>query len=330
MCRRYDLRFIVVHDRWDRSSFPNARTVEDLKERYFNVVNNLTKIRTPAGQEPKIKYFDVDHERRRKEQLAKLYDRTAEQVEEEQKLLEELRRIEMRKKEREKKTQDLQKLITAADKSSDNIRAEGTPSNKQGAGRHGPGRGRKRQTQLYKNVFGRGSDVSSTPNTSTMFESVGIKFPDVKSSGVSLRSHKMKLPGSVGTKKAKAIEQLLNELAVDLKPMPTEEICHHFNELRSDMVLLYELKMALASSEFELQTLKHQIEALQGTTGENGSLLKDLNSLTTSPAKGSLSSQETPKKTISEVIDVDSPGSAIRKRKAALEQGNLLRKLKKT
>lgn len=142
----------------------------------------------------------------------------------------------------------------------------------------------------------------------------------------------MKLPGSVGTKKAKAIEQLLNELAVDLKPMPTEEICHHFNELRSDMVLLYELKMALASSEFELQTLKHQFEALQGKSGENGGLLKDplLSSLTQSPAKATPSGSETPKKTISEVIDVDSPGSSIRKRKAALEQGNLLRKLKKT
>ena len=44
--------------------------------------------------------------------------------------------------------------------------------------------------------------------------------------------------------------------------MPTEEICNLFNELRSDIVLLYDLKLALASSEFELQTLRHQYEAL--------------------------------------------------------------------
>lgn len=36
----------------------------------------------------------------------------------------ELRKIEARKKEREKKTQDLQKLITAADNQSDNRKAE--------------------------------------------------------------------------------------------------------------------------------------------------------------------------------------------------------------
>lgn len=40
----------------------------------------------------------------------------------------------------------------------------------------------------------------------------GIKFPDVKASGVSLRSQRMKLPASVGQKKVKAIEQLLTEL----------------------------------------------------------------------------------------------------------------------
>lgn len=119
----------MIQDRWDKINFPTARTVEDLKERYYSVVNILTEARTPPGQELKIKYFDADHERRRKEQLTKLYDRTSDQVEEEQKLLEELRRIEMRKKEREKKTQDLQKLITAADKSADR---PDLPANKQG------------------------------------------------------------------------------------------------------------------------------------------------------------------------------------------------------
>lgn len=59
--------------------------------------------------------FDADHERRRKEQLKKLYDRTAEQIEEEQFLITELKKIEARKKERERKTQDLQKLISQAD-----------------------------------------------------------------------------------------------------------------------------------------------------------------------------------------------------------------------
>ena len=47
-----------------------------------------------------------------------------------------------------------------------------------------------------------------------------------------------------------------------MSPMPTEEISSQFNELRNDMLLLYELKMGLSSCEFELQTLKHQYEAV--------------------------------------------------------------------
>lgn len=49
---------------------------------------------------------------------------------------------------------------------------------------------------------------------------------------------------------------------IELNPTPTEEICQSFNELRSDMVLVMELKAALTTCEFELQSLRHQYEAL--------------------------------------------------------------------
>jgi len=233
LARRFDLRFGVMRDRWDAARFPN-RTVEDLKERYYHVCTMLTKIK--GGQEGKLYVFDADHERRRKEQLKRLYERTPEQVEEEQNLLNELRKIEARKKERDKKAQDLQKLITAADNQGDPRKME----------RKVP---RKKLQQARPRV------------DTNIVETAGIKFPDMKSSGVFVRSQKMKLPTNVGQKKMKAIEQMLQELNIELNPMPTEDICHHFNELRSDLVLLYELKSALATCEFELQTLRHRYEA---------------------------------------------------------------------
>lgn len=52
------------------------------------------------------------------------------QIDEEQHLIQELKKIEMRKKEREKKTQDLQKLITAADSNMESRRAERKPTKK--------------------------------------------------------------------------------------------------------------------------------------------------------------------------------------------------------
>ena len=45
--------------------------------------------------------------------------RTAEQVQEEEMLVAELKKIEMRKRERERKQQDLQKLISAAEQNTD-------------------------------------------------------------------------------------------------------------------------------------------------------------------------------------------------------------------
>lgn len=53
-----------------------------------------------------------------------------------------------------------------------------------------------------------------------------------------------------------------NVCFLELNPTPSEDICQHFNELRSDMVLLMELKAALSTCEYELQSLRHQYEAV--------------------------------------------------------------------
>ncbi|MCJ8734624.1 hypothetical protein PDJAM_G00237400 [Pangasius djambal] len=213
------------------------RSVEDLKERYYNICGKLTKVRAPTGTEPKVYIFDAGHERRRKDQLERLFNRTPEQVAEEEYLIQELRKIETRKKEREKKAQDLQKLITAADSTTEMRRGD-------------------RKATKKKPPQKREAEKPAVPETA------GIKFPDFKSAGVSLRSQRMKLPSSVGQKKIKAIEQILTEQGVDLNPMPTEEIVAMFNELRSDLVLLYELKQAHSNCEYEQQMLRHRYDAL--------------------------------------------------------------------
>ena len=44
--------------------------------------------------------------------------------------------------------------------------------------------------------------------------------------------------------------------------MPTEEVVSIFNELRQDIVLLYELKSALANCDYETETLRHRLETV--------------------------------------------------------------------
>uniref|UniRef100_H3AK60 DNA methyltransferase 1-associated protein 1 n=1 Tax=Latimeria chalumnae TaxID=7897 RepID=H3AK60_LATCH len=236
LCKRFDLRFIIVHDRYDHQQY-RKRSVEDLKERYYNICAKLTKIRAPPGTDPKIPVFDAGHERRRKEQLERLYNRTALQVEEEEYLIQELRKIESRKKEREKKAQDLQKLITAADTTTEMRRIERKAT--------------KKKLPQKKEM-----EKPAVPETA------GIKFPDFKSAGVTLRSQRRAVGGGMVNKKKKLMNKCVVQLSIHLSPMPTEEIVQMYNELRSDLVLVYELKQAHANCEYELQMLHHRYEAL--------------------------------------------------------------------
>ncbi|KAK3091085.1 hypothetical protein FSP39_017018 [Pinctada imbricata] len=311
LCKRFDLRFTIMHDRWDREKY-SLRSVEDLKERYYNICNILTKVRAPQGTEPKIRGFDAEHERKRKLQLTKLFDRTPEQVEEEEHLIAELKKIELRKKEREKKTQDLQKLITAADSNIDK-------------------RGDKKQTK--KKVHTQHQKVNQGIPAS---EPSGIKFADFKTAGVSLRNE---ITCICWTKKLKAIEQVLEELGIEFNPIPTEDTVTHFNELRQDIVLLYELKIALATCDYELESLRHRFETLAPGKAPPIELTPKQEPGTSLLSAGSDSVLSTPnltpdspskQKKLSEAIDVlgASPGTPNRKRKAAIEQSNILKKIK--
>jgi len=55
-----------------------------------------------------------------------------------------------------------------------------------------------------------------------------------------------------------------NDIIAELTQVPTEDIASNFNDLRSDIVLLYELKSALTTCEMEIHSLAHQCEATSG------------------------------------------------------------------
>ncbi|XP_050674156.1 DNA methyltransferase 1-associated protein 1 [Leptidea sinapis] len=271
LCQRFDLRFIVIHDRWDRAAFRD-RSIEDLKERYYHICATLSKVKTNpwsnsvtmVNGEKRVYHYDAEHEKKRKEQLKRLFERTQEQIDEEQMLLTELKKIEARKRERERKTQDLQKLISRADTAgnglgtnnvnptSENANTPSTPSS---------AIARRHDRKLHKKKLSTQQRPLRAVETVTV-EWSGIKFPEARGTGVWLRSQRMKLPPGVGQRKTKAIEQELRAMNIDIAPTPTEAVCKHFNELRSDLALALDLKNALASYEFELQALRHQYEAL--------------------------------------------------------------------
>lgn len=272
LCRRFNLRFTVIQDRWDSTAF-GTKSMEDLKERYYSIANVINRLRTDSTKDPPKSYnFDAEHEKRRKDQLNKLWSRTPEQVEEEEFLRAEIKKIEARKREREKKTQDLQKLITAADAGTMNDGLMAPPSTPGSATnpllKKNAAESRRAAIMSAKKKTGkalqtlRSRDSLMAASGTEIFQ--GIKWPDFKTAGAFVRSQKMKLPGSVGQKKMKALEQILQKLNVDMVQIPTEKIVVAFNELRSDIVLLYELKSMLAACELEIQSTAHQYEAVTG------------------------------------------------------------------
>jgi len=322
LCQQYDLRFYIIHDRWDSAKFNKDRSLDEIKDRYYKVVGILDRLR--SGDENKeIFVFDADHEKRRREQLQRLLNRTKDQIDEEIYLLEELKKIEIRKRERERKSHEVSKLLTATD--FDRSQSSESPVSQRPVGSLQPistsSSATKRTKQRKSSVNPNDSNQSISPTGSVTYgstgdlskdaqkgtkkslifkavvESAGIKFPDTKTAGVSLRSYKMKLPQSLGSKKTKAIEQSLEKLQIEARPIATEKICEQFNELRSEIVLLYELKQALSNTEFEYQTLCHRYMPSA----------RNLETSTLDTSSASTSSQtlvNTPQKKISEIFDV--------------------------
>eukprot|EP00045_Choanoeca_perplexa_P014304 m.167500 g.167500 ORF g.167500 m.167500 type:complete len:400 (+) comp16639_c0_seq2:113-1312(+) len=103
LCRRFDRRFIIVHDRYMHQVASNSltlkpRTVEDLKDRYYDCLAKLAAdLKMPPNCMERSYRFDHEHETNRKQQLEAIYARTTEQVHEEDDLKAQLRQVRQRK-----------------------------------------------------------------------------------------------------------------------------------------------------------------------------------------------------------------------------------------
>ncbi|ORY07116.1 hypothetical protein K493DRAFT_332890 [Basidiobolus meristosporus CBS 931.73] len=97
LCEQYDLRFIVIADRYD---FPGAeKSMEDMKERYYSVTSKMLAIRAARGEKINQERilamsFDKEKEAQRKKNLEQLYARNQTQIEAEESLFFESLRFE--------------------------------------------------------------------------------------------------------------------------------------------------------------------------------------------------------------------------------------------
>ena len=108
LCQQFDLRFIIISDRWEQ---PIERTVEELKNRYYScskvLLENKGKTDHPIIKRP----YNYEYEMRRKHNLEKLFVRTKSQHENEKKIVEDLKKLDMKIKKLERDEKSLAKLI---------------------------------------------------------------------------------------------------------------------------------------------------------------------------------------------------------------------------
>ncbi|KAJ2834687.1 swr complex subunit [Coemansia furcata] len=116
LCQLLDLRFIVMHDRYythpdcPLASVVPDRTLEDIKDRYYGICRALTQFRSgedsgdpddlplqatnKLADDLALLRFDKSKERERKQYLEALFTRSKDEIEEEEILIAEARRIE--------------------------------------------------------------------------------------------------------------------------------------------------------------------------------------------------------------------------------------------
>ena len=106
---RFDLRFIVVHDRFNNQETNYRRSIEEIKERYYSISRRLLELRGDHNHPLVKKPYNFEYEVKRKNNLEKIFVRTPDQCTQEKKLLEEIKSLEQKIKKEEKEQRNLEK-----------------------------------------------------------------------------------------------------------------------------------------------------------------------------------------------------------------------------
>ena len=118
LCRQFDCRFIVIADR-----FECAKPMEEIKDRFYSCCNKLLQGRRRQGSALESGFqtelanfvFDKERETDRRKHLRALLQRTPAQLQEEEMLMQEVRRIETSAKKLMRDRQQLLLLLNAVD-----------------------------------------------------------------------------------------------------------------------------------------------------------------------------------------------------------------------
>ncbi|GLU16714.1 hypothetical protein SLE2022_331310 [Rubroshorea leprosula] len=235
LCERFDLRFIIIADR-----FPTSRTVEELKDRYYSVSRCILLARAPSSGDvaghPLVKEsYNVSQEIERKRALSMVLSQTKQQERKDAEVLAEAKRIaEARMAARAAEEPDLPVTREVGPEIADRTAVHGdtvSPSNNQ-------------------------PPAAVVPSTSMMADNAST-LASLRMLKVYLRTYGLEqmvqaASSSAGLRTIKRVEQTLQDLGVNLKPkVPTKAVCAEHLELRKEILTLLNLQKQLQYKEAE-------------------------------------------------------------------------------
>ncbi|KAF7729230.1 swr complex subunit [Apophysomyces ossiformis] len=283
LCRQYDLRFPVIADRYESN---NPRSMEDLKDRYYSIFRKLVRARPHAeyGQDRQTliqQYaYDKEKEIERKRTLLALFSRTREQVEEEEVLLTEARRIAENEARLGRERENLYNFLqlesaqqapptpmtpTHAGPGSSTSNgslstpgsigiAGGTASSSSAADIKARQKKKKEETSHVKKAR-----KVSNASTSIMEDIVPEKKEKLIP-GVYVRSQK--IPGVKPAMNQKVLKTLA-DLGIGPRPvMGTAQVCHKYEQLQNSVLNMFDMKKMVDKAEAD-----HRMRAQRGREG---------------------------------------------------------------
>ncbi|XP_057483952.1 SWR1-complex protein 4 [Actinidia eriantha] len=236
LCERFDLRFVVIADR-----FQSSRTVEELKDRYYSVSRTILIARAsspgdvsghPIVKEP----YNVSQEIERKRALSMVLSQTKHQERKDAEVLAEAKRIsESRIAARSAEEFELPDTSNAG--------AEGTERAIVPADTASP------SSSLQ---FASGNVAPPTSMAENASVTASLRMLRVYMRTYALEQMVQAASSSAGLRTIKRVEQTLQDLGVNLKPkVPTKAVCAEHLELRKEILTLLNLQKQLQYKEAE-------------------------------------------------------------------------------
>lgn len=236
LCERFDLRFVVIADR-----FPSSRTVEELKNRYYSVSRAILIARAPSPADvsghPLVKEpYNVSQEIERKRALSMVLSQTKHQERKDAEVLAEAKRIsESRMAAKAAQEPELPVTVNNGPEGSERAVASvdtASPSS---------------NIQLPVSAV-----VPPMPMTDNASTAASLRMLRVYLRTYALEQMVQAASSSAGLRTIKRVEQTLQDLGVNLKPkVPTKAVCAEHLELRKEILTLLNLQKQLQYKEAE-------------------------------------------------------------------------------